>query len=185
MALFTYSERVILVNQYKILSILEPSNAKHYASLIQILSEGFESRYSDCSMEVYPQTLSEEDCHDVSSTLQMFWDLQRDFVARNPGKDSKHLNFPGYSGNEETSQLGYVAFLIDTEKKFQGLRFGQDRFNSHSPAVDVYKRMRTAYDRIRKEAEYELNNLTNEQIQEILAERVHPSNRKPAQLASK
>ena len=65
------------------------------------------------------------------------------------------------------------TFLIDMEGKFTALK--REDYNSHCPMVDSYRRLLGAFNAIPRESRFPLS---KENIQKVVAEWVHPDNRK-------
>ena len=86
------------------------------------------------------------------------------------GKDPK---FVGFDGNNETEYMGTAMFLVNELERFQ--EFSGRSFNCHSPSIEGYRRMLSAFEPIRKTLSYEPLNL--EQLTTILNEKAHPSRR--------
>lgn len=81
--------------------------------------------------------------------------------------------FPGFDGNNETEHLGTATFLVDELEKWE--RYKGRMPNSHSPSLDIYKRMWAVYKPMRAKLDGYMN---ADQIIAILKARVHPSHRK-------
>lgn len=86
------------------------------------------------------------------------------------GKDPK---FQGFDGNQETDYMGTASFIVNQLDRFE--KFQGRNFNSHSPRLDVYRRMLSVFKEIRDNTSFEP--LNAQQLTEIFKERVHPDNR--------
>jgi uncharacterized protein YfbU (UPF0304 family) len=138
-------DRIILINQYRILSKLEPESADHYEELIHILEHGYEIFYPKID------ELVSEDIPTAEGVLVLeILDLYRmieDHKSQHPGDEvSKHPwgTFSGFDGNNEGDYLGFTRFLIEKQSKYQEQQKyskAKDGFNSHMPVVDKYKKM--------------------------------------------
>jgi uncharacterized protein len=59
----------------------------------------------------------------------------------------KFVEFPGFDGNNETSQMGIARFFIDQMKRFS--RFKGRELNSHAPMIGAYRRMLLVFEPLR------------------------------------
>ncbi|PWB40299.1 MAG: hypothetical protein C3F19_12225 [Rhodocyclales bacterium] len=62
----------------------------------------------------------------------------------------KHVQFPGFDGNNESEHLGIARFLVDDLERFSRFRDGRRDLNSHFPTLEGYGRMLRAFEPIRK-----------------------------------
>ena len=138
-------DRLILINQYKILAKLDANDATYYKELIQILENGYEIFYS-----LLDQWIDDEMPKDESRFVLNILDLYRaieDLKRRTKSEElSKHHYgiFNGFDGNNESEYLGFTRFLIEIQGKFQEQKqyyYQNDHLNSHCPMVSKYKRM--------------------------------------------
>jgi hypothetical protein len=139
--------------------------------------------------------LSKRDCGRVSDILQMFriitYSIERLSEAGTPVNDEQvlMLEFRGFDHNDafEGHMASYVDFLMRddrwTELKPQLQR--HDNGNSHSRVLDTYLRMLSEYRRIMDGRERGVSSLdyllSAQELEQIAAARVHPSNRRNAQ----
>ena len=68
---FTKKERLILINQYKILSKLCPDDSEHYNELREILEDGYEIFYSQID-EWISQDMSKSEGEFVLEILNLY-----------------------------------------------------------------------------------------------------------------
>ncbi len=142
----TKKDRVILINQYRILAALNPNEAERYKELAEILENGFEVFYSLID-EWISDEMAEEDGNFVLEILD-FYTLLEEYKFRNPTDyditEHNLSTFKGFDGNMETEHMFFVRFIINTQGKFpeQG-RYAMktDNFNSYTPMLDAYKRI--------------------------------------------
>jgi uncharacterized protein YfbU (UPF0304 family) len=134
-------ERLILVNQFKILQRLDPQEAKAYERWSEILENGYELEYGDIFRHVYEGTLSDEQSREVMDILDMHRALERayDALEDKAGIEEYGVRFSGFDGNNETDQFGYLRHLRETGRwtEFK-LR---DDGNSHMPTLGRYRAM--------------------------------------------
>lgn len=140
-------DRLILINQYKILAKLEPNDANYYKELIEILENGYEIFYS-----LLDQWIDEEMPRDKSRFVLDILDLYRALEdLKRKTKDERllahsHGNFRGFDGNNESDYLGFTRFLIEIQGKFQEQKknfYENDHLNSHCEMIEKYERMLT------------------------------------------
>lgn len=139
--------------------------------------------------------LSKRDCGRVSDLLQMFRIITYsiDHLSKDgmpvDDKLAFELEFEGFDHNDplEGHMASYVDFLMQddrwTELKPQLER--NDNGNSHSRVLDTYLRMLSEYRRIMDGRERGVGRLdyllSQEELEQIAAARVHPSNRRNAE----
>ena len=68
------TQRLILVNQYKLMALLDPTNAAKYQRLETIVKGGFSLELRELDNEF--SVISEEECRTVLDTLEMYKALQ-------------------------------------------------------------------------------------------------------------
>ncbi|MDX7931357.1 YfbU family protein [Acinetobacter baumannii] len=142
---YTKSERLILINQYKILASLESDNAKYYNELIQILENGYQIFYSSIDQWLESE-MTIEDSRFVLEILDLYRSLE-DLKRRTQDQnllDHPYSIFKGFDGNNESEYISFTRFLIDVQGKFQEQKkylFENDHLNSHMPMVSKYKKM--------------------------------------------
>lgn len=172
------SDRWVLSNQLKILSILDPENLVYYEKYQKIIENGYEGLYNDCIQFIVPddQTITEEESNLTLTILDMFraitFSLNK--IDDKTGIDLNQLKFEGFDGNNEGKYYDFVKFFCT---EFDGERFpeigkGTDNFNSHSPVLATYKRMLDVW-----KACKDKNNLTKEELIKIGNASIHPANR--------
>ena len=78
--------------------------------------------------------------------------------------DGRNLKFPGFGGNDECKYLNVAKFL--TEKLGRFSSFKGRIINSHMPMLDLYSRMYSVFEPIKKKSPYE--QMSVEQLGDIL-----------------
>lgn len=153
----SHIERVMLANQYKILSLLDPDQAEWYEEVREALEQGFESHYMEAlhqtaSSEVFGQDKSSlaNDAMSLYHALQVSYDRLED--SEKADIHEAHLDFIGFDGNDEGEFCAYARFRVEREGGFGHLRFAgardgehegpytHERYNSHSPMTDAYRK---------------------------------------------
>lgn len=162
-------DRIKLFAQFSILHQLQPNNG--WGVLAEIVENGYEEQYDQIKQMLF-DPMSEESCREVGDILTVFDILQRPYVdAGEPVPDDK--KFPGFDGNNESRQLSYFRFLREKQNSWTFIVMSNERdHNSHFPLLGSYRRMLRAWNEMGGSRD-----LTQDQIAEILAERVHPENR--------
>lgn len=157
-------DRLMLINQYQILSALEPESAKEHQLMIKKLQKGYTHRiyiFNEYISDDLPDSIDQF----VFEVLEMFRAMT---FAYNQLKDKQEIDkkkiyFPGFDGNYETECLGYVQYLLDDEGLYTELQ-RKGGYNSHHPTLERYNRMLNAWRSSRAPRE-----LTASDIKRILA----------------
>lgn len=128
-------ERLILANQYRILSALNEKDADyyHYPKIIQILESGFEDHYHEI-FDSIAEPPPAEMCADVADILNLFTAIYESTNGRPP----EPLRFEGFDHNTEYEALRYAQFLCDRPGGFKHIPRPE---NSHSSVMESYLRM--------------------------------------------
>lgn len=80
--------------------------------------------------------------------------------------------FPGFDGNNEAEYISISSILINQLDRFQ--EFSGRDLNAHMPTLDIYRRMLAKFKMVR-EGNWDV--LDVDELENVLAERVHPENR--------
>ena len=163
----TKLERVMLINQYRILSKINPNEANYYEELIEILENGYSVFYSMIDDFVYDEAPVEEGKFvlDILQLYRMIDDYIRD-NEEHPFKEHHWIPFKGFDGNNEFRYMSFARFLILNQGKFtEQKKFfsANDSLNSHTRTVDKYRRMMDRWEEC--DDKY---NLSEEDISQIL-----------------
>jgi uncharacterized protein len=136
-------ERLLLMNQYRILSLLDQSNADHYNKLRDALESGYVASYQDDLFAGMLDGLSVEQCAFVREVMNMYDALQRSYDALDDkqGIEEERTKFPGFDSDYELPHLGYARFVVEREGKFSRLKSHSPDFIGHTPMLDQYRRM--------------------------------------------
>lgn len=157
----------------------------------QILEAGYTGEYW-FETAGFRTELSQRDCGRVKDILDMFrivtYSIER-LAREGRPVDEKlklRLEFMGFDHNDalEGHMANYVGFLMSDDRRWNELRpqvKRNDGGNSHHQVLDVYMRMLSEYRRIRDSRGRGLSDedylLSLDELQQISAARVHPSNR--------
>ena len=143
-------QRLILVNQYKILKCLTDNvtEQQDYDNLITALENGYELHYQDCFEYMGENDLTVEECREVLDILEMYRGIIYSYNALKLKKEPTTLKeedvmFPGFDCNNEYKQLSYVRyFIVDLDRYSEIQELNKtDNYNSHSKWLDRYVRM--------------------------------------------
>ena len=136
-------ERLLLMNQYRILSLLDQSKADHYDKLRDELENGYVASYQDDLFAEILDGLSVEQCAFVLEVMSMYEALQRcyDALDDKTGIEEERTKFPGFDSDYELAHLGYARFVVEKEGRFSHLKPSSADFISHTPMLDEYRRM--------------------------------------------
>ncbi|WP_411749393.1 YfbU family protein [Serratia marcescens] len=138
-------EKIVLINQYRILSKLFPEESSHYSELISILQNGYSIFYSQLE-----QWIDDDMPMDKSKLVLNILDLYRIIEdTKRRTKDSTLIKhhysyFQGFDGNNESECLSFSHFLIKKQGKFseqQDYLIKNDNLNSHMEMSEKYKAM--------------------------------------------
>lgn len=138
-------DRLILINQYKILASLNKDDADHYQELISILENGYSIFYSQLD-EWVSSDMPEEEGRFVLEVLDLYRAIED---VKRSSKDERLMThdysfFLGFDGNNETEHMSFCRFVIETQGKFQEQQqylLKNDNLNSHMPMIEKYSRM--------------------------------------------
>ena len=112
--------RLMLINQFRILEILDKDNTEDHLRHATILKEGFAGEYYDVFSGI-AEELSREECQEVADTLLIYWELQRAHESAREMISADEVRFPGYSGDSKDPEFRRSFY----GRKWRRLRFGQ------------------------------------------------------------
>lgn len=137
----TTTQRLILANQYKLMGLLDPTNANKYERLERIIKGGFGRELKELDNEF--STLSENECQSVLDTLEMYHALQVSYanLADKSGLTQHRLQFAGYDAIREKKYLNYLRFITASESKYQVFMQCEHGCDSQTPMWDKYSKM--------------------------------------------
>jgi uncharacterized protein YfbU (UPF0304 family) len=138
-------DRLLLINQYKILAALNKDEESHYLELIEVLESGYSIFYFLVDQWV-SNDMPEDDGRLVLGILDLYRAIED---VKRSTQDKKLLEhdyafFRGFDGNNETEHMGFCRFLIEKQGKFQEQKpylLKNDNLNSHCQMIDKYRRM--------------------------------------------
>jgi uncharacterized protein YfbU (UPF0304 family) len=167
----TDKERMILANQYEIMAMLNDN--EDYALMAETLKAGHKWLY-DQLFDSLSDNLPDSQVQHVLTILGIYGDLQASYeeLTDKIGIEKNELTFPGFDGNNECELLSFASSLIK-HRRFEST-LGENARNSHMPTSEIYGRMIQRWNELDSPS-YPYD---KETIQEILAARTHPENRK-------
>lgn len=83
----------------------------------------------------------------IEEAYEKFSAEQKAAVAEQVGPLGKHVEFTGFDGNNESSQMGIARFLVNKMDRFT--RFKGRDLNSHHPTFNRYSRMVALFEPMR------------------------------------
>ncbi len=106
------SERLQLVNQFRILGILDPANAQRYSTNVDILAHGYTIEYADIFSDVREE-IDIGTCRYVVRVLEMYRALIGSFNALEDkqGLTLDDVRFKGFDVNTESKSVAYTEHL--------------------------------------------------------------------------
>lgn len=160
-------ERIMLSNQARILEGLYPDEAAQWQLVQEALNHGYEGYFDIAFQYVYPDSelVTAAKSKEILDILDMFSALQRSAdTLPEPAKSAlvNKVIFPGFDGNNESSQLAFATFLWRVGR-YSDVRYAGDG-NSHSQVLDRYRRMLDVWGSSKDKWR-----LTEPEIQRILA----------------
>jgi len=138
----TKKERLFLINQYRILALLDrEGEADYYQKCIRILESGYEFHYYILDQFI-DAPMSTEETREILDILSMFRVLNDSYkrLEDKSGIEEWQIKFLGFDGNNEAGEMGYIAFLAKHDDRFTDV-IERDKYNSHCPCLDRYRKM--------------------------------------------
>jgi hypothetical protein len=170
-------DRILLVNQLRILEALYPDEAADLGVQRESLERGYEMLYAWYYESIYDgdDKMTADESREVWETMDMF-----DAIDRSAPKDLDRSKYPvtkfaGYDGNNESKFMAFARFTVERLKRFEYLPLVKDGYwNSHAPMRDIYARMLEEWNRIPLESRFQLS---DDQLNRVLSAAIHPENR--------
>lgn len=138
-------ERLILVNQMRILEKLDPS--QHSEAHLEALRGGYECHYDEI-LQAVDENVPRETTSLTINILSMHRSLLQWYNALKDKGDIKpgDVEFRGFNGNDEIEGIcqSYTLYRVDKLGHFPELA-RHDDFNSHFPMLLKYNAMLDAY----------------------------------------
>ena len=154
-------ERLQLINQFKILSLLE--NTDTYQNNIEILKNGYEFDYREVLDDYIWDGIEYNVSESVHDIIGMFCNIygskkqlkKEDLEEVEKFDKYNYLDFNGFDGNNESKYLSYVNYLQE-ENQYEEIlctenKFKQKKWNSHARMVNIYEKLLSKYSKIEKD----------------------------------
>ncbi|WP_261882849.1 YfbU family protein [Vibrio pelagius] len=143
----TNAQRLILSNQYYLMSQMDPENSAKYQRLQTIVERGYELQMRELNKEF--GCLTEAECREIIDIMEMYHAMQESnkMLADEERKevDQRRLQFLGFDIASEAQIVHYVRFLVDSEGLYPQFDKADHHFNSQMPMLDKYRRMLTTW----------------------------------------
>ncbi len=138
----TPTERLILANQFRILSHLEEDDS--HSIKVSILENGYEVQYHKIFQGI-SDALPEESGREIHEILSMFRMIDNAKVRLTNEQKNQvaRLSFVGFDHNNEATEYLFMMFLIEEANLYQELR-GRD-LEPIGDRLPGYKRLLGAY----------------------------------------
>ena len=135
----TKAERLILLNQYRILEKLDPDEADACKEACDILQSGYALEYGTLVSHL-DEDMPEAESREVRDILDMYRALKKACRELPEGTvNPRDVGFQGFDGNGETKYFAYATFLMETQGKWAESK--EDPRNSHWPLLPWYRKM--------------------------------------------
>ncbi|USD66229.1 YfbU family protein [Vibrio sp. SCSIO 43136] len=139
----TNAQRLILSNQYTLMSQLDPNNSAKYKRLQTIVERGYELQMTELNKDF--GCLVEDQCREIINIMEMYHAMQESYkmldTEAQKDVDARRLTFLGFDIASESQQVNYVRFLVDSEGLYPQFDKGDHHFNAQMPMHDKYRRM--------------------------------------------
>lgn len=173
----TKLDRILLVNQLRILEGLYPDEASQLSVQREVLERGYEMLYALDFQYIYDgdNKMTAEECQEVWDTMEMF-----DAIGRSMQEGQDVAGFPvtkfvGYDGNNEGKFLSFAQFTVERLKRFEYVPMERPGYwNSHMPIRDKYRRMLKEWKKSPKPGRF---SMSPEQLNLVLTAAIHPESR--------
>ncbi|KPL94260.1 MULTISPECIES: YfbU family protein [Vibrio] len=143
----TNAQRLILSNQYYLMSQMDPENSAKYQRLQTIVERGYELQMRELNKEF--GCLTEAECREVIDIMEMYHAMQESnkMLAEQERAevDQRRLQFLGFDIASEAQSVHYVRFLVDSEGLYPQFDKADHHFNSQMPMLEKYRRMLTTW----------------------------------------
>ncbi|WP_428946327.1 YfbU family protein [Pantoea sp. FN060301] len=141
----THAQRLILSNQYRMMSMLDPDNAERYRRQQTIVERGYGLQMRELDHEF--GELPEAVCRTIIDIMEMHHALHVSWTnLKDPASvEARRLTFLGFDAATEARYLGYVRFMVHVEGRYTQFDSGVHGFNAQMPMWEKYQRMLTVW----------------------------------------
>jgi len=136
-------QRLLLSNQFKILSKIDPENKDYYLESLDIVEHGYKIFYSSFLEHLYPEMEASTGGF-VLDVLDLYCAAELYKFGDGDLSGLRHTVFSGFDGNTETEYMTFTRFLIEKQNKFSELaklKSTTDNYNSHIPMISIYTKL--------------------------------------------
>lgn len=109
--MLTWTERLMLWNQYEILKELQPHDANTFEEKRRKLEGGYEQFCDEVHLLIDKSSVSEAETTELAEILDMFRAIHFACERNNYTPKSPRARFDGFDGNSEHPQYGIANFL--------------------------------------------------------------------------
>lgn len=160
----TDTERLILANQYELLSKLAENEyeTEYFLRISKQLKDGHKWLYEQV-FDSIGENLDDESANFVVNVLSLYRALLNSYEQLKTKKQLKksEVTFKGFDGNNEGELMYFAEALGDAGRFSEVIENGE--LNSHFPMTSTYQKMLTKWEEL--EQKYELS---EEQILQII-----------------
>ncbi len=155
----------------KILEALYPDEAEYYRNHREALESGYEFQY-EWIVEHFSEGLNSEACKEVLDILEMYHRMIMKFRELNNDQKAEigieEVIFPGFDGNNETSQLNYAIYFMHNLNRFGEVREDTEfpDYDSHTPTLRLYRDMLRLFNNV-MESDHELSFINLKELIEM------------------
>ncbi|MEZ9409920.1 YfbU family protein [Vibrio lentus] len=143
----TNAQRLILSNQYYLMSQMDPENSAKYQRLQTVVERGYELQMRELNKEF--GCLTEAECREVIDIMEMYHAMQESnkMLAEQERAevDQRRLQFLGFDIASEAQVVHHIRFLVDSEGLYPQFDKADHHFNSQMPMLEKYRRMLTTW----------------------------------------
>ena len=135
----TNAQRLILSNQYKMMTMLDPANAERYRRLQTIIERGYGLQMRELDREF--GELKEETCRTIIDIMEMYHALHVSWsnLQDQQSIDERRVTFLGFDAATEARYLGYVRFMVNVEGRYTHFDAGTHGFNAQTPMWEKHQ----------------------------------------------
>lgn len=141
----TNAQRLILSNQYQMMTLLDPDNAERYRRQQTIIERGYGLQMRELDREF--GELKEAVCRVIIDIMEMHHALHVSWtnLKETASLEERRLAFLGFDAATEARYLGYVRFMVNVEGRYTHFDSGTHGFNAQTPMWEKYQRMLTVW----------------------------------------
>jgi len=163
----TEAERLIIINQCKILEVLKPEESEYYQKAVVALESGFKPVYQDVLPSFSKKEISQHQAEFVYEVFNMFDALYRYEQTTGMTIFSPYAKFSGFDGHGDL--VGFARFNVEVLKRWTWLNVQE--FDAHMPIEQMYERILAVW--VEKPVS-ERYDLTMPDVDKIMKAAIHP-----------